>query len=96
LTARHSKLIERSLKALGFVEELTHHRQFRYFTIDGTPTKAKTFISHGSKDYGDKLLSNVAHQLFLTKRELLRLIDGEMNRDDYEELLRKKGIIEDK
>ena len=94
MTARHSKLIERSLKAFGFVEELTHHRQFRYFTVNGKPTKSKTFISHSSKDYGDKLLSSVAHQLFLTKKELLKLIDGEMNREDYEEILRRKGILE--
>ena len=94
MTARHSKLIERSLKAFGFVEELTHHLQFRYFTVNGIPTKSKTLISHSSKDYDDKLLSSVAHQLFLTKKELLKLIDGEMNREDYEEILRKKGILE--
>jgi predicted RNA binding protein YcfA (HicA-like mRNA interferase family) len=93
LTAKHSKPIERSLKAFGFVEELSHHRQFRYFTVDGTPTKAKTFISHGSKDYGDKLLSSMARQLYLTKKELLRLIDGEMTREEYEAILRIKGII---
>jgi len=82
LTARHSKLIKRSLKSFGFVEELTHHRQSRYFTIDGT------------KDYGDKLLSGMAHQLFLKKSELLRLIDGEMSREEYEGILRTKGVID--
>jgi hypothetical protein len=35
----------------------------------------------------------MAHQLYLTKKELLRLIDGEMSREEYETILRKKGII---
>jgi len=31
----------------------------------------KKFISHGAKDYGDDLLSKMADQLKLTKKELL-------------------------
>jgi len=53
----------------------------------------KTFISHGSKDYGDELLSKLADQLKLSKKELLNFIDGEMTQEEYEDILRVKGII---
>ena len=93
MTSRPSKKIKRSLNSIGFSEEKTHHKRFRYTSISGDPTPAKTFLSHGSKDYGDDLLLKMAHQLYLTKRELLRLIDGEMSREEYESILEKKGIV---
>jgi len=81
------------LSSLGFLQEDTHHKKFKYTSVSGEPTPAKTYLSHGSKDYGDELLSKIAHQLFLTKQELLRLIDGKMNREEYEDILRLKGIL---
>jgi hypothetical protein len=57
-------------------------------------TDVKTFISHGSKDYGNELLSDLADQLELTKKELLRFVDGKMTQEEYEHILRVKGVIE--
>ena len=51
------------------------------------------FISHGANDYGDKLLSALADQLKLSKKELLRFIDGKMTQEEYEKILKIKGII---
>ena len=93
MTARHSKLIERALEKNGFLENPTHHKQYTYYTLSGVKSKVKTFISHGTKDYGDYLLSKIAKQLKLTKKELLRFIDGEMNREDYEKILKDQGLI---
>jgi hypothetical protein len=81
------------LNSIGFFEEDTHHKRFRYTSISGVPTSAKTFLSHGSKDYGDDLLLKMAHQLYLTKKELLRLIDGDMTREEYENILKIKGVL---
>jgi hypothetical protein len=53
--------------------------------LAGIKSPVKTHISHGSKDYGDDLLSKMADQLKLTKKELLRFIDGEMSQQEYEE-----------
>lgn len=94
MTARHSNLIIKRLKQLGFIESETHHKQYVYYTLAGIKTRVKTHISHGSKDYGDNLLSRVAEQLKLTKKELLRLIDDEMTREDYEKILKNKGFID--
>lgn len=93
MTARLSKLIEKALKHNGFKKTPTHHNQYRYYTLTGTKAPVKTFISHGTKDYGDDLLSKMADQLKLTKKELLSFIDGKMTREDYETILRRKGII---
>lgn len=93
MTAKLSKQIERALKHNGFRKNTTHHNQYRYYLLNGEKGPVKTFISHGSKDYGDDLLSKLADQLKLTKKELLRFIDGEMDQKEYESILRKKGII---
>jgi len=53
----------------------------------------KTFINYGSKDYSDQLLSELAIQLKLNKKELLRFIDGEMTQEEYDSILRCRGII---
>jgi hypothetical protein len=45
------------------------------------------------KDYGNDLLAKMSKQLYLKKMELLSLIDGEMTREEYENILRVKGII---
>jgi len=45
------------------------------------------------KDYGDDLLSRMSKQLYLKKMELLKLIDGEMTLEEYERILRIKGIL---
>jgi len=94
LTARHSKLIEKALKRTGFVEHTSHHKQYTYYTISGVKSKVKTFISHGKNDYGDFLLSKIAQQLKLTKAELLKFVDSEMSRIEYEVILRSKGYID--
>ena len=93
MTVRHSKKIEKSLKKNGFVKLTTHHNRYFYKKISGGDTLIHTFISHGSKDYGDKLLSALADQLKLSKKELLRFIDGEMTQEEYEKILKIKGII---
>ncbi len=94
MTSRPSKKIKRSLLSMGFIENHTHHIKLQYISLSGEPTQAKTFLSHGSKDYGDKLLYEISKQLYLTKKELLLLIDGNMSRKEYENILRIKGIIE--
>src|SRR6056297_2626480 len=95
LTARHSKFITRKLKKFGFVcvVEKKHHKIYRYITEKGEPTRIRTYISHGSKDYGDALFSKISEQLKLNKQELLDLLDGKMTRKEYEEILRTKGFI---
>jgi hypothetical protein len=94
LTSRPSKKIERACLKLGFKLDVSrHHRILTFQKVKKRDTLAYTYLSHGNKDYGDRLLSEVANQLYLSKKELLRFIDGEMTREEYENILRIKGII---
>ena len=81
----------RSLKKLGFIENNTHHKYLIYI-LNGQEI-LETRLSHGSKDYDDKLLSLMSHQLYLTKKELLRLIYGKMTKNEYNNILKMKGVI---
>lgn len=87
-------MIAKALLRNGFIEHPSHHKQYTYYTLVGKKTKINTYISHGNKDYGDYLLKEVARQIKLTNKDLLRFIDGDMTREEYEGILRIKGIIE--
>ena len=91
LTSRRSKKIERSLKKIGFMEDNRHHK-YLVFSLDEKEL-VQTYLSHGNKDYGDQLLMMIAHQLHVTKKEFLQLIDGHMTREEYLKTLQIKGII---
>ncbi|MEA1884107.1 MAG: hypothetical protein U9N62_06270 [Thermotogota bacterium] len=93
LTVRLNKQIEKALERNGFVKLATHHQRYFYYTLAGEKTLVRTFVSHGTKDYGDALLLKLTKQLKLTKKELLRFIDGEMTQAEYEEILKAKGIL---
>jgi hypothetical protein len=93
LTSRPSKKIERACLKLGFKIDVSKHHRVLTFEKNGKETRVYTYLSHGNKDYGDRLLSEVAHQLYVSKKELLRLIDGDMTLEEYEHILKVKGII---
>lgn len=97
MVAWHSKEIARKLKKIGFVQlkKKKHHVYYTYQTQAGEILyQVETYLSHAGKDYGIKLLSEMAVQLKVTKQELLRLLEGHMTRDEYEEILRTKGYMD--
>lgn len=92
MVSRSSRDIESALLRKGFRFADSHHKFLRLFR--GTePQPVQTFLSHGSKEYGDQLLAQVARQLHLTKAELLRLIDCEMSGEDYMTLMLERGHV---
>ena len=87
-----SRALKTGLLNKGFrVYEGDHHFLFLY--IGGKKTAVRTRISHGSKEYGDNLLSLVARQLHLTKDELMNLIDCPMTHNEYVATLKRNGHI---
>lgn len=89
------KLIESSLKKKGFVEEGGDHKYF-YHEAEGKRTGAYTFTSRGSsyKTYGDPLLKRMRLQLRLnTMLQTRRLLECPMDGDEYNTVLREKGIF---
>ena len=51
-------------------------------------------MSHGAdRDISDRLLSQMARQLHLTRRQFDDLIDCRLSQADYEAMLRRDGFI---
>jgi hypothetical protein len=92
MAQRDADDIKKALLQKGFFLVNNDHSFFYYYYNQTIFTK----ISHGSKykSYGDDLLGKMARQLRITKQELLRLIDCSLQKDDYLEILRKKGFID--
>ena len=53
-----------------------------------------TFVSHGTKEYGEALIGEMKKQLRLTKKEFMDLIDCPMTKEKYLRILISKGHIE--
>jgi hypothetical protein len=87
--------VSRVLKALlakGFVRRDTHHIML-WFMPGGRHTSVVTRISHGTKTVDDWLLARIAHQLGLSKKELLALIECTLSEAEYLRLLVERGLV---
>lgn len=91
------RIIEKSLPDKGFVRENDHDHRYFYHEYNGRRTGAYTYTSHGSKgykDYGDELLKRMRVPLHLDYlREVKNLCLCPMDGNDYNQILRRKGLI---
>lgn len=87
--------MEASLRKKGFIEEGGSHKYF-YHEVDNKRTGAYAYTSHGSryKTYGDNLLKVIKVELRLnTLTEVKRLMECPMDAEEYNSILKKKGIF---
>ena len=92
---RSARQINSALGKKGFfIENDGDH--VRYFHLDslGVETGIKTKISHGAleKTISAKLMSLMAQQLHLTKKQLLGLIDCSLDEEGYRKILHEAGV----
>ncbi len=88
--------IEIAFKKKGFVVEERDHRYW-YFLYQGKETGIRTKISKGSKykDYTIGLLKSIKDHLKLDSLNQLKdLVECPIEKEDYENILKTKGIIE--
>jgi hypothetical protein len=78
----------------GFVEDSTHHVMF-WLHVNGKKTRVHTRYSHGVTECNDFLLSLMASQLHLSNREFNDLIDCPLKKENYIQILRDKGAIDE-
>jgi tRNA/tmRNA/rRNA uracil-C5-methylase (TrmA/RlmC/RlmD family) len=90
---RKTKDIKAALANKGFVQENRDH-SFLFLFVEGRKSSIRTKISHGSKEYGDNLLSLVARQLHLSNKELDDLIDCPLCHEDYVGILKQKQKLQ--
>lgn len=87
--------IKKVLQKKGFVlhPEKDHH-QFFILHIDGIKQAVKTYFSHGKKEYGDTLMTQVKKQLkFRETAKAEDFFDCPMSGEQYVEMLRQNGDI---
>jgi len=76
----------------GFQKKENDHT-FLQLYVDGLKTPIYTKVSHGEKEIGDKLLSAMARQVQLTRRQFVELIECPLTGTAYVEMLRTKQAI---
>jgi predicted RNA-binding protein len=61
---RKTKDLQKILSKKGFVEnpQIEHHKYFILF-VNGKKSSIKTYFSHGKKEYGKILMSQIKKQL---------------------------------
>ena len=89
-----SQRIMEGLLRKGFIQKNRHHKIYKYISRTGIESKISTMIGHGSKhDISHDIISKMADQCFLTKREFLNLIKCPLSRDEYETKMVASGKI---
>jgi predicted RNA binding protein YcfA (HicA-like mRNA interferase family) len=72
--SRKNHIIIARLKKKGFSTEMSKHIKLT-FQHNGCDTQIRTWVSHGKKEIGDRLLSLMAEQLHLSKQQFTEAID---------------------
>ena len=89
---KNARDVKSALARKGFRLKENDHTFFHLF-VDGRKTVVYAKISHGEKQIGDKLLSLMARQMRLSRREFVDLIDCALSEPGYIALLRARGAI---
>lgn len=85
--------MDAALKAKGFRDEEGKRHTKYHLVIDGKDTGIVTFLDRHGGEYGDFLLTKVAHQLQLRRGELNELIECPLDYPSYVSLLRERNSI---
>lgn len=92
MTTYSSKNISLVLLKKGFKQDNRDHKKY-HLLICGKKVGIHTFVSHGTKEYGDILIGEMKKQLRLSKKEFVDLIDCPMTKEEYIKILVERGYI---
>ncbi|MEK6649706.1 MAG: hypothetical protein AABY75_01900 [Bacteroidota bacterium] len=86
--------IRAALLSKGFREGRSDHKYY-YLFVDGRKVNVFTYLSHGSgyKEYSDGLVSKVAQQVGLVKKEFLEFVECPLTHEKHVALLRQRDRI---
>lgn len=91
------KNIDKNLPKKGFIKEEGRHHIYFHHHFNGVATGVSTYVSHSKKvsDYSGRLLSEVRKQLELdSNREVVDLVNCPMSEEQYNQILKEKGLID--
>lgn len=84
-----TKDIKTSLCKKGFVEDNNNHKKLN-FLLDGKKTRMRTQYSHGKNEVGEPLISMMARQIGLTKKQFIDLVSCSLSEEEYCLLVKEK------
>lgn len=63
------------------------------FQHNGCDTQIRTWVSHGKKEIGDRLLGIMAEQLYLSKQQFMELIDCTIDEAELILIYNEKDLL---
>ncbi|HIJ05916.1 MAG: Uncharacterized protein XD88_2024 [Methanocalculus sp. 52_23] len=90
--SRKNHTIVARLKKKGFTSEMSKHIKLT-FQHNGCDTQIRTWVSHGKKEIGDRLLSLMAEQLHLSKQQFMETIDCTIDEADLNSIYSGKDLL---
>ncbi|RQD81450.1 MAG: hypothetical protein D5R99_02180 [Methanocalculus sp. MSAO_Arc1] len=90
--SRKNHIIIARLKKKGFSTEMSKHIKLT-FQHNGCDTEIRTWVSHGKKEIGDRLLSLMAEQLHLSKQQFIEAIDCTVDEADLIHLYNELDLL---
>lgn len=93
MTSYSSKKISASFIKKGFLEVADRADKKYYLLLNGRKVGIHTFVSHGTKECGERLISEMKKQVCLSKREFIDLIDCPMTKEEYIGILTERGKL---
>jgi hypothetical protein len=89
----HASEFSRALVSKGFDRSQGKHHTMFHLTAYGRRTSVRTRLSHGGRRVDDWLPSQIARELHITKRELLRFVKCEIGEQEYLDMMIEGGHI---
>ncbi|HIJ07367.1 hypothetical protein [Methanocalculus sp.] len=90
--SRKNHTIIARLKKKGFSTEMSKHIKLT-FQHNGCDTEIRTWVSHGKKEIGDRLLGLMAEQLHLSKQQFMEAIDCTVDGEALILMYHKKDLL---
>lgn len=82
-----------ALTSKGFSYDASRDHIFLTFEHEEKTQAIYTKVSHSGKDIGASLISRMARQCKLTKKQFLQLVDCDIDGPGYVEIMRERGLI---
>lgn len=94
MSALNPKKTYKNLKKKGFVDSENRSDDHKYLELFyNNKLVLYTKISHGNQDLGNHLIKQMAVQCHLDKDEFMNLSNCPLSKEDYFEILEKKGLL---
>lgn len=86
--------VKKALSSKGFKEKKERDHFYYFFYYKGKKTSIFTKISHGQREIGDNICSQMAKQTRLTNGQFRRLVDCHLTEEGYIDTLIEGKVLE--